>query len=111
MVSSAISLLNEMQKRQFADFGYCVVDGLFTKAEISEIEDFFEEFKLRGGEVFDGGVPYEEVDRTKRQVRAMQPHRYSERAKGWLINPNVASVLEELLGCPALAVQTMYYFK
>jgi ectoine hydroxylase-related dioxygenase (phytanoyl-CoA dioxygenase family) len=41
----------------------------------------------------------------------MQPHRHDSRAKGWLLNANVAAVLEELLGRPPLAAQTMYYFK
>jgi ectoine hydroxylase-related dioxygenase (phytanoyl-CoA dioxygenase family) len=41
----------------------------------------------------------------------MQPHRYSAKAQEWLLNPNVAAVLEDLLGKPPLAAQTMYYFK
>ena len=61
--------------------------------------------------MFDGNSGYEEIDPTKRQLRAMHPHRYSERVVGWFLNPNVAAVLEELLGKPALGVQTMYYFK
>lgn len=104
-------LLDPEQKRQFAELGYCIVPDLFPAAEIQEIEDFFEEYKLSGGKVFDGGLGYEESDPKQRQVRAMHPHRYSEKALSWFLNPNVADVLEELLGKPALGVQTMYYFK
>ena len=108
MVTSFLSI---EQKQHFDASGYCVVAGLFTETEIGEIEEFFEEYKACGGSVFDGGSTYQEIDPTKRQVRAMHPHRYSAKARGWLLNPNVAAVLEELLGKPALGAQSMYYFK
>ena len=98
-------------KQQFDLEGYCVADDLFTESELQEIEDFFELYKTAGGKAFDGGVPYEEIDATKRQVRAMHPHRYSAKALEWMTNPNVADVLDLLLGRPALGVQTMYYYK
>ena len=41
----------------------------------------------------------------------MHPQRYCEEPKKWFLQPHVAEVLEELLGRPALGVQTMYYFK
>lgn len=98
-------------KSQFDQDGYCVADDLFSESELQEIEDFFEEYKNCGGKVFDGGSGYEEIDASKRQVRAMHPHRYSRRAMDWFTNPNVAEVLEYLLGKPALGAQTMYYYK
>jgi ectoine hydroxylase-related dioxygenase (phytanoyl-CoA dioxygenase family) len=104
-------LITPAQKQQFVDDGYCVVPGLFSEAEISEIEAFFEEYKKNGGKTFDGGNAYEEVDPTKYQSRAMHPHRYSKRAQDWLLQPRVGEVLAELLGRPALGVQSMYYFK
>ena len=102
--------IGEQQAEQFRRDGYCVVDGLFSLNEIEEIEEFFEEFKTQGGKIYDG-TEYHEVDPTKRQLRAMHPHRYSKKAQDWLLHPEVAAVLEVLLGRPALAVQTMYYFK
>jgi len=96
---------------EFEEFGYCVVDGLFEPEEIDEIESFFEEYRTVGGNVFDGGSTYEEIDVTKRQLRAMHPHRYSAKVTKWFLNPRVANVLEALLGRPALGAQTMYYFK
>lgn len=105
------SLITDQQIAQFHTDGYCVIDALFNPEEISEIEAFFEEYKRCGKQVFDGGDGYDDIDITKRQLRAMHPHRYSSKAVGWFINPNVAAVLETLLGKPALGVQTMYYFK
>jgi ectoine hydroxylase-related dioxygenase (phytanoyl-CoA dioxygenase family) len=105
------ALITPAQKQQFQDDGYCVVPGLFSETEIAEIEAFFEEFKLNGMKVYEDGLGYEETDITKRQLRAMHPHRYSKKAQDWLLNPHVGEVLAELLGKPALGVQTMYYFK
>jgi len=106
--------ISEDQVKQFHRDGYCVVEGLFAPEEIGEIEAFFEDFKVRGHQgrpVFDGGGTIEEMDATKRQFRAMHPHRYVKRAQDWMCHPEVAAVLEVLLGKPALGVQTMYYFK
>jgi len=111
MISKAASLLTDEQKLQYQERGYCVVPGLFTSSEIQEIEDFFEDFKIRGGQIYDRGATYTEIDPAKEQLRAMQPHRHDSRAVGWVTNPNVAAVLEDLLEKPALVAQTMYYFK
>jgi ectoine hydroxylase-related dioxygenase (phytanoyl-CoA dioxygenase family) len=98
-------------KEQFERDGYCVADDLFSESELQEIEAFFEDYKARGGKAFDGGTTYQEIDASQRQVRAMHPHRYSQRAMDWMTNPNVADMLEHLLGKPALGAQTMYYYK
>ncbi len=107
---STSALISENRVQQFNEEGYCVIDGLFTPEEIGEIEGFFEEFKSKGLKVYDGAA-IEDVDPTKHQLRAMHPHRYSRKAQDWLLHPAVAAVLEILLGKPALAVQSMYYFK
>lgn len=111
MITLTSSLMSDEQKQQFQQQGYCVVADLFSESEIQEIEDFFEDYKTHGGQVYDGGSSYDEIDPTQRQLRAMHPHRYSEKAKEWFLHPNVAAALEELLGQPALGAQTMYYFK
>jgi phytanoyl-CoA hydroxylase len=99
------------QLDQFHRDGWCVVDGLFEAEEIDAIEAFFEQFKNNGIAAYDGGLKFEEVDPTQRQLRAMHPHRYSERALRWGLHPRVMEVLAALLGQPALLAQTMYYFK
>jgi len=98
-------------KERFERDGYCVADDLFSESELQEIEAFFEDYKTRGGEAFDGGSAYDGIDATRRQVRAMHPHRYSSRAMAWFTNPKVAEGLAVLFGRPALGVQTMYYYK
>ena len=99
------------RKNQFDAVGYCVVDGLWSEDQLQEIENFFEDYKYNGRKVFDHETSFDEIDMTQRQVRAMQPHRYSRQALEWLINPRVGKVLELLLGKPPLVAQSMYYFK
>lgn len=98
-------------KKQFEEFGFCHLDGLFRERDLREIESFFEDYKVNGGAAFDEGSTYEEIDPAQRQVRAMQPHHYSERAKSWLLRPAVMDILAELLGKEAYGAQTMYYYK
>jgi phytanoyl-CoA hydroxylase len=105
------SLISPEQKQHFQDHGYCVVSNLFSEEEITDIENFFEDYKHNGQKVYDSGLGYDETDITKQQLRALQPHRYSEKVKDWFLQARVAAVLDELLGRPALGVQTMYYFK
>lgn len=104
-------LITAAQVAQFRADGYCVVDGLFSPAEIAAIEAFFEDFKRIGLAIFDQGCKYEEIDPAKNQLRAMHPHRHSARAKAWALHPRVMSVLTALLGRDPLLAQTMYYFK
>lgn len=105
------TLLTSSHLRQFAEEGYCVVEGIFDVAEIDAIERFFEDFRSFGAAVFDNGLRYEEVDPTKTQLRAMHPHRYSEQVKQWALHPRLVEVLGDLLGRAPLLAQTMYYFK
>ena len=116
MTATISSLITDEQVRQYHELGYCVVDALFTPEEIEDIKEFFEDYKINGAKMFDTGsgtaaFKYDEIDPKERQVRAMHPHRYSEKALGWFLNPKVAEVLEILLGKPALGAQTMYYYK
>lgn len=105
------SLITPAQVESFNHEGWCVVDGLFPTEEIAEIEAFFESYKHNGAAVYEDDLHFDEIDPAQRQLRAMHPHRYSEKAKGWGLHPRVMEVLAVLLGQPALMAQTMYYFK
>lgn len=106
--------VTDEQMKSFREKGYCVIDGLYSGQELDAIERFFEEWKDSPDGTFDSGgtkVRLGEVDSSKFQVRAMHPHRRHKQVADWFTQPRVASVLEVLLGKPALGVQTMYYFK
>lgn len=104
-------LITPAHLRQFAEDGYCVVDGLYSAGEIDEIRDFFEGYKRIGTAVFDDGLHIEEIDPSQRQVRAMHPHRYSQQVVQWALKPALLGALGALLGRAPLLAQTMYYFK
>jgi len=103
--------LTPAAREQFERDGYCVVDGIYSEQEIREIETFFENYRNRSDPVFDGGRHYEETDPNQTLLRAMHPHRHSEKAMGWFTHPRLAAVLETLFGKPPLGAQTMYYYK
>ncbi len=98
-------------RETFETQGFVIVDNLFSEDDLTGIETFFEEYKRCGQAVFDKGTTFEEIDPRERQVRAMHPHRYSQKAMNWLLHPSVAEVLEALFGRAPLGVQTMYYYK
>jgi len=122
-MQTSCDLITPEQKEQFSRDGYCVVANLFSPREIDEIEKFFDDTKDQPMPWFPNSTPnkdgvfehtfqkLEDIDKTAGQVRAMHPHRHDKKALGWMLQPNVGAVLEELLGKPALGVQTMYYFK
>jgi ectoine hydroxylase-related dioxygenase (phytanoyl-CoA dioxygenase family) len=109
--SSLNSLISDDKIAQFRRDGFCVVDNLFTSEEVDAIEAFFEDYKENGEAVYDNGMRFEEQDKTKQQIRAMHPHRYSKRALEWALNQRVTGVLTVLLEKDPLLAQTMYYFK
>lgn len=111
MLKDHSPLLSSAQLEDFRQRGFCVVDDLYAGSELDEIEAFFEDYKNCGETVFDGGKDFTALDKSKQQVRAMHPHRYSETALGWALNVNIMEVLEELFQGPPLLAQTMYYFK
>jgi len=104
-------LISAAQVEQFHRDGWCVVDSLFSNEEADAIQAFFEQFKTSGATIYDDNLKFEEIDPAQRQLRAMHPHRHSERALSWGLQPHIMEVLAALLGQPALLVQTMYYFK
>lgn len=107
----ASTFITPAQVEQFQRDGYVVVEELFAPAEIDAIEAFFEDYKRNGAAVYDSGLKFEELDKTKQQVRAMFPHRYSQQVLGWALQARVLEVLAVLMGRPPLLAQTMYYFK
>ena len=103
----------------FQDNGYVVLDGIYNEEELADIESFFEEYRKEA--VLEGGLDpetrhwrqsrFEDVDRKKQQVRALHPHRFSEKIKGYFLHPKVGEALQAIFEKPALGAQTMYYYK
>lgn len=97
---------------QFQREGYCIVDDIYSKDEIDEMETFFDDYISNGLPVFSNGdTKASDVDPKKEILRAMHPHRHAERPKQWMMHPNIVEVLTHLFGREPLGAQTMYYYK
>ena len=110
-------------KESYEANGYCVVDNVYPSTELDVMAAFFEDFKIQGHKAFgdyigtdddladNHVVDFDDIDPSKELLRAMHPHRFSSQVKQWYLYPRVAQVLSFLFECPALAAQTMYYYK
>lgn len=108
----ALKTLTEEQKQHFDREGYLIVKGLFRENEIREIEETFEEIgKAPVPGYFEPDLSGDSADPLKRFPRVMHPHRFNETAKKYMLHAPVLAVLEDLYGEPALAAQSMYYYK
>lgn len=101
-------------KTHFDTEGYAVVEGLFSPAEVAELQQTFADIHAAGpvpglfspaSEEEAGGDPL------KRYPRVMMPHRFNAVSERALLHPKVMTCLETLFGEAALAAQTMFYFK
>src|SRR5690606_11004381 len=102
----------EEQKKQFENEGYLIVKGLFKAEQLKEIEDTFEAIShttVPG--FFEPDLSESVTDPLKRYPRVMHPHRFNEIAKKYMLHQPVLRVLEDLYEEPALAAQSMYYYK
>jgi phytanoyl-CoA hydroxylase len=100
------------QKREFEREGYLVVQGLFKPDELAEIEDTFEQISSQTIPVyFEPDLNLETTDPLKRYPRVMHPHRFNLTAQKYMLHPDVLAVLEDLYEEPALAAQSMFYYK
>lgn len=93
----------------FAQSGYVLVRGLLS----DQVEAMREHFAAIHR---DGRPGHYEPDRMAadpldRYPRIMQPHRWDARSRQWLVEPRVLAVLAHIFGEPALAAQSMFYFK
>ncbi|MCA0754786.1 phytanoyl-CoA dioxygenase family protein [Paenibacillus sp. N4] len=111
-MTSTLKALTEEQLQQFKTEGYIIVKGLFSQEDLRTIENTFEEIgntTVPGffEPVLDPGTE----DPLKRYPRVMHPHRFNETAKQYMLHQPVLDVLHDLYGEPALAAQSMFYYK
>ncbi|MUT64399.1 phytanoyl-CoA dioxygenase family protein [Paenibacillus sp. NEAU-GSW1] len=107
-----LKVLTEEQMQAFQTDGYILVKGLFSPEDVAKIEDTFEQIShmvIPGH--FEPVLNGESEDPLKRYPRVMHPHRYNGTAKKYMLHAPVLAVLEDLYGEPALAAQSMFYFK
>jgi ectoine hydroxylase-related dioxygenase (phytanoyl-CoA dioxygenase family) len=108
-----VSRLSQNEIQQFRDDGYVVVRRLFAD-KVEQMRLHFME-KHRQGAIQGYFHPLSEKesggDKLKQYPRMMHPHRYDSLSMETMLDRAVMEVLHDLYGEPALAAQSMFYFK
>jgi ectoine hydroxylase-related dioxygenase (phytanoyl-CoA dioxygenase family) len=104
------------QAEFFGREGYVVAPGVFSPAEVEEVRELFTRIHAEG-------VPGHYSARSEQDgvknaddplfnyPRVMMPHRFSDRAKYFMLHPRVALRLRAFFGQEPVATQSMFYFK
>ena len=95
--------------------GFMVIPALYAPGEIAAIRNRFDALAAAGQPVDTYWVPdlspEAAGDPLKRYPRVMQPHRWDESIRQYLLHPRVYAVLRILLGEEPIAAQSMFYYK
>ncbi|MDB4865749.1 MAG: phytanoyl-CoA dioxygenase [Cohnella sp.] len=111
-MSTALRTLTKEQKQQFDTEGYLIIEGLFSKENLDEINQTFEEISHHTiPHHFEPDMSEDNTDPLRRYPRVMHPHRFNDTAKKYMLHQPVLDVLEDLYGEEALACQSMFYYK
>ena len=101
-------------RQSYKQEGYCLVDNVYSVAELDEMESFFEDFKNQEHKAFGNAIStdegwgenytfrFDDIDPSKELLRAMHPHRFSRQVQQWYLHSRIGLILAALLGCPAL---------
>lgn len=104
--------MSDSFKSSFEADGYAVARGLFSGAAAARYRDHFMELRSRGSYPHDlVGADPAARDPLRRYPRMAHMHRWDAESLRWLLHPQIARCLRELLGAEPYAVQSMLYFK
>jgi ectoine hydroxylase-related dioxygenase (phytanoyl-CoA dioxygenase family) len=100
----------------FAREGYVMVPGLFSPDEVLEIRAIFERIHAEGAPGFyDPGKVNDAVsnpgDPLFKYPRVMQPHRFNDRVRDFVLAPKVAERLRLFFGEEPAGAQSMFFYK
>lgn len=106
--------LTPAQLDRFHEDGYLVIEGFYPPDEVDLLRETFMQmhrdgpvepyFHPKSAEAADG-------DPLRMYPRVMHPHRFNDVARSYLLDRRLEPVLDDLFGEPALAAQSMLYFK
>jgi phytanoyl-CoA hydroxylase len=114
---NSIKLLSNEQVEQYRqDFettGYALARGLFSNDEVDELREHFTEIHRTGvpGKYEHVSLEEAEGDALLAYPRVMNPHRFSDVARRYFVDPRVAQLLRAFLREEPVGAQTMFYFK
>jgi ectoine hydroxylase-related dioxygenase (phytanoyl-CoA dioxygenase family) len=106
--------LSAAQAAQFERDGYLIVRGFLSREEAVQRRDHFMELHARGS------VPgyFEPLslqaaggDMLRAYPRMLQPHRWDETSRGYLLDERLEPLLSDMMGAAPLGAQSMVYYK
>ncbi len=106
--------LTQEQLDHFHNEGYLVLKGFYRPEETEQLRDNFMRMHAEGGVPgFFEAKSAEEAggDPLKMYPRILHPHRFDDLSRQYLLDSRLEPVLHDLFGEPALAAQSMLYFK
>jgi len=111
MTTTMRKLLSEDQLAHWEREGYLIVPGMMAD-RVDAMREHYDAIAARG-EPIPGhwNVDPDSDDPLKRYPRLMHPHRFEQFSLDLMLHPTVGQALEDLMGEPAVACQSMLYYK
>ena len=103
--------LTTAEREQFESQGYLVRKAQLPSDEIAALLDHFTAIHAAGSRPGCFTIDPDGDDPLARWPRMMHPHRFDEVSKSLLLDERLMGVVQALYGRPALAAQTMFYWK
>jgi len=111
MITGASQTLTQDEVEQFQQQGYLVRRGQFSAVEVSALLDHYAAIHAGGSRPGCFQIDEQSSDPLGRWPRMMHPHRFDARSRQVLLDPRMIGTVSGLYGRPALAAQTMFYWK
>lgn len=110
MIEERLALTPD-EREAFERDGFLVRRGQLPSQEVAKLYDHFAAIHAAGSRPGCFVIDPENEDPLAAWPRMMQPHRFDDVSRDLLLDPRLMGVVGELYGRPALAAQTMFYWK
>ncbi len=114
IASQILRTLTPEQVKCFHEDGYLLVPGFLSSEEVRFLTAHFMQIHARApipGLYEPLALDKADGDILKAYPRIMQPHRFDETTRRYLLDDRIFSILADLMGEEPLAAQSMFYFK
>lgn len=111
MTSGVMQPLSAVEARQFAEQGFLVRRHQFTVDEVEALIDHYAAIHAAGSRPGCFTIDAQADDPLGRWPRMMHPHRFDDVSRRTLLDPRMIGTVAALYGRPALAAQSMFYWK
>lgn len=104
--------LTEEQRNTYRESGYLLITGLIDSESAERMIEHYMAMRAEGPKPGDsGGTPDEPDDPTHKYPRLINMHNWDEVTESWAQQPDLLSVVNQLIDDEPVLRQTMLYFK